>query len=1121
MRRDRTHACWILLALAILPAPAPAQEGGAGPQPRPGARTVLGASEEAESAIRQFKVPPGFKVELFAAEPRVANISSFDIAPSGKVYAVEVFRRRGGGVLDLRNLSAGWLEDDLSSRTVADRVAMVKRRLAPQDVRAMEVESDRVRLVEDRDSDGRADHDSVFATGFNRLEDGTAAGVLALRDGSVLFANIPSLWLLRDADHDGKADVRKALHTGFGVHYEISGHDLHGLRMGPDGRVYFSIGDRGLHVVTPDGKTISNPDSGAVLRCEPDGSNLELVHTGLRNPQDLAFDEHGNLFTGDNNSDGGDATRWVYVVEGGDSGWRVGYQWQTFPVSRGPWNFEQLWKVSPPVPAHYRLPPLANPDIPGPAGLTYTGVVGLPPEWRNRFLLVDFRGGASNSGVWALANKPKGASFELAETEKLVWNTLATDVEVGYDGGVYFSDWINGWVPLGKGRIYRAVHPEAARDPAVAEVRSLLAAGLSGRPAAELAPLLSLGDMRVRTAAQFALVDMDGADALAKIAGDDQSDRLARLHAVWGLGQLARRPGSGIAAARLLPLLDDVDVEVRAQAAKVLGEARCQEAFNKLCALLDHESARVTFFAASAVGRLGRREAVAPLFRMLEANRNRDAYLRHAGVAALASIGDVAALARTKDGSPPVRLAALLALRRLGRAEVGTFLRDPDAQLVLEAARAINDEPIDAAAPQLAALLADPPPSVGARASGRSALADMVLSRALNANFRLATPVAASAVAVFAARDDISDSLRIEALRMLGDWAKPSARDRITGVYHPRNAGDPKAAADALAPVLGTILRTAPDAVRAAAAKLVPVVGLDDVDVLVDVVKNTKFSGEARAAALGALFSQKPPLLAGVVDSVLSDRDPVVRRQAVRMSATLPDGPARLRNVLESGNPRDQQAAFEAVGSLPPAGSEELLTGALDRLVAGKLAPEPRLDLLTAAANHTSPRVAEKLRQYESLRPKDDPLAGFREALAGGDREMGRAIFAERTDVQCLRCHAVKGEGGSAGPDLSRIGERQTREYLLESILFPAKHIAQGFETVTVRLDNGDTVAGVLKSEDARHVVLVDPEKGDVKIEKARITARRGGQTAMPPDIAQTLSKHDLRDLVEFLAGLK
>ena len=99
---------------------------------------------------------------------------------------------------------------------------------------------------------------------------------------------------------------RKPLHHGYGVHVGFLGHDLHGLRFGPDGRLYFTIGDRGLNVTTMDGQDLAVPDTGRVLRCDPDGTDLEVFATGLRNPQELAFDEFGNLFTGDNNSDGGD-----------------------------------------------------------------------------------------------------------------------------------------------------------------------------------------------------------------------------------------------------------------------------------------------------------------------------------------------------------------------------------------------------------------------------------------------------------------------------------------------------------------------------------------------------------------------------------------------------------------------------------------------------------------------------------------------------------------------------------------------------------------------------------------------------------------------------------------------
>jgi hypothetical protein len=56
--------------------------------------------------------------------------------------------------------------------------------------------------------------------------------------------NIPDLILLTDKDKDGNYD-QQTLSTGYGVRYSLLGHDLHGLRWGPDGRLYFSIGDRG------------------------------------------------------------------------------------------------------------------------------------------------------------------------------------------------------------------------------------------------------------------------------------------------------------------------------------------------------------------------------------------------------------------------------------------------------------------------------------------------------------------------------------------------------------------------------------------------------------------------------------------------------------------------------------------------------------------------------------------------------------------------------------------------------------------------------------------------------------------------------------------------------------
>ncbi len=464
------------------------------PEIDPYANRLAKASDEWKKTVQRMKLPAEVKADIWAAEPLVANIVSFAFDGQGRCYVAETFRLHAG-VTDNRG-HMDWLDDDLASRTVADRLALYKKHLK-QKLADYAKEQDRVRRVEDTQGAGRADRATVFA-GFSRAEDGIGSGVLA-RGGNVYYACIPDLWLLNDTKGTGHADVKKSLHTGYGVHVSFIGHDLHGLRMGPDGKLYFSIGDRGLHVETG-GKTVSAPDTGSVLRCNPDGSELEIVATGLRNPQELAFDEHGNLFTGDNNADGGDAARWVYVVEGSDSGWRIGYQYMP---SLGPWNSEKLWHTQPSNTASYLIPPIAH-IANGPAGLTYhPGTSLLPERYRQHFFLCDFRGAGGGSGVHSFAVKPKGAGFEMVDRDQFAWGVLATDCDFGPDGGFYISDWVDGWGLTGKGRIYKLADPDRRNDPTVAEVKRLLAEGFAKRPTEELVKLLSHADMRARQEAQL------------------------------------------------------------------------------------------------------------------------------------------------------------------------------------------------------------------------------------------------------------------------------------------------------------------------------------------------------------------------------------------------------------------------------------------------------------------------------------------------------------------------------------------------------------------------------------------------------------------------------------------
>ena len=156
---------------------------------------VAPASEEGRLAMGTFEVPPGMELSLFAAEPLLANPVCFCFDERGDVYVAETFRLHAG-VTDIRN-HMDWLDDDLASKSVADRVAMYRKHEGERFADYGKFE-ERIRLIRDTDGDGAADQAVVFADGFRDPADGIAAGLLA-RKGDVYYTCIPSLWLLSDA----------------------------------------------------------------------------------------------------------------------------------------------------------------------------------------------------------------------------------------------------------------------------------------------------------------------------------------------------------------------------------------------------------------------------------------------------------------------------------------------------------------------------------------------------------------------------------------------------------------------------------------------------------------------------------------------------------------------------------------------------------------------------------------------------------------------------------------------------------------------------------------------------------------------------------------------------------
>jgi putative heme-binding domain-containing protein len=147
-------------------------------------------------------------------------------------------------------------------------------------------------------------------------------------------------------------------------------------------------------------------------------------------------------------------------------------------------------------------------------------------------------------------------------------------------------------------------------------------------------------------------------------------------------------------------------------------------------------------------------------------------------------------------------------------------------------------------------------------------------------------------------------------------------------------------------------------------------------------------------------------------------------------------------------------------------------------------------------------------------------IAGFVDALTGGDSVAGRNIFFNKPEASCGKCHRVGNEGGDNGPALDGIGSRQTREFILESMVAPNATVTKGFETVVVRLKNGSGLSGVLRKETETNLVLHTPDDGPVTVNKSDVTERFVGVSPMPADFPTLISKQAMRDLMAFLVSL-
>ncbi len=314
--------------------------------------------------------------------------------------------------------------------------------------------------------------------------------------------------------------------------------------------------------------------------------------------------------------------------------------------------------------------------------------------------------------------------------------------------------------------------------------------------------------------------------------------------------------------------------------------------------------------------------------------------------------------------------------------------------------------------------------------------------------------------------------LRHVALRLAGAWQVDPLRDPIA-----RLAGDAQAS---------------PETRRAAIAAL------------------GSFGKQADRALLRDLAQETRPLELRIASLVtLAQSDPVaaapVAAAAFAEFATTNDVPVVLQAFLQSRTgPEALHAALNATP--PPARIARAILAAL--AASGRRAPDLARLIETAAGETPTPLQAAEIPAFlDSVRTLGNPVRG-------------QAVF-ERPTLACIHCHATDGTPGKIGPDLGALGTAQTLEFILGALLDPQKEVKEGFMAHEFETRAGDLHQGYLRSETTSEIAFHDHLSNRLlRLPVSRIASRRQVGSLMPPGLADTLSRPDLRDLLAYLSRL-
>ncbi|MDF1824297.1 MAG: c-type cytochrome [Verrucomicrobiales bacterium] len=930
-----------------------------------------------------------------------------------------------------------------------------------------------IRLV-DTNKDGVADEHTLFAPIDN------PRGLIAVGDQLFVLHTAydeagastgMDLVVLTDADRDGVADgpARKLVEhicSGTAINNRGTDHSTNGIQLGIDGWIYVAVGDFGFaDAIGSDGKKLTLL-GGGIVRVRPDGTEMELYTTGMRNIYDVAIDPFMNIFTRGNTNDGG--------------GWNVRFNHH---IQSGEYGYPRLFVNF----AEEIIPALEDLGGGSGVGALFLDEATWPDHYNKQPLMADW----GRKAVYLHRLEVDGATFQQKQ-EDFVFISQITDLDVDPSGQMFLSAWDGAGFKGDetKGYVVRVVPKdwtfEAAPDFAGADLEALVA-------------LLRAPSDKTRLYAQQELLSRDDSasalSALQTLSGDESVPLESRVAALYTFAQIENDPAVILAAGEgdlrefalraatdRLSRLEGADLSLepfvkalhegspreKAAAAIALGRLENKEASEALLAVQYQKPARQTKAVATQLNTVkGGRRIVSKL--VVEPGEK--LYLNLAETNLVEEASQLALI----DGRFALADGSSLSLSSLKPVSGDVFVnQNPDGSALSKKATKSADSVVTMNAPativyevpdnavnfETEAMKADSCPREGSIDFYVSTVSPDAEVDGVTATPRHSTPNSEVIVPHLSARALIRIGDVESALNAVGTSSEDLALWALSYLHSD-------------AAVEGLLEK------------------LDDAQ------------GEAREkilTTLARLYQEEAPYDGSWWWTTRPDtRGPYYKPVAWDASAKIA---AALNRELEGGD----EAKAEFLASLNDRmrmGIEEL----------GTLIEEESLE---AAPTVDLAKIRSKKGAVGST-PIEDVILSLDKIKGDGAR--GEALF---TQQGCVACHALTNGGVALGPYMGQIGSIMNREQIATAILRPNDTISQGFQTAQVKMKDGSVHLGFVTESDVDKMTLRDMAGQVTTLKTADVEHEEHLPTSMmPPGLANALSLEEFADLVTFLASKK